>query len=157
MAAVPVTITGATLTGVLSWSGLEIGGGPMPGGPSVMPPIYYPPAGGGQPPLGIWGGAPIPWPTPPIYYPPTQPPGIWPSPGVPTHPIYNPPPVGIWPSPGVPTHPIVLPPGEPPAGGPPADGKWAWSPIYGWVWLPSGGGDKPHPPEGTAPTPTPPA
>jgi hypothetical protein len=47
-------------------------------------------------------------PTHPIVLPPPQPPGIWPSPGHPEHPIYNPP--GIWPSPGYPAHPIVLPP-----------------------------------------------
>ena len=66
------------------------------------------------------GGGPI--------MPPAQPPGIWPSPGYPAHPIApgGPPPVvsppiyyppGIWPSPGHPAHPIVLPPYEP--GGPP--------------------------------------
>jgi hypothetical protein len=56
-------------------------------------------------------------------------------------------PPGIWPSPGVPTHPIVIPPPTaPPEGPPPADGRWVYSPVYGWVWLPAGSGDKPHPP-----------
>jgi hypothetical protein len=72
-------------------------------------PIVLPP----QQPPGIW---PSPgYPSHPIYIPPT---GIWPSPGYPAHPIYNPP--GIWPSPGYPAHPIVLPPEQ---GGPPP-GIW---------------------------------
>jgi hypothetical protein len=90
MAAIPVIFQGT-----LVFSDVGIGGGPMPGGPSVSPPIYYPPA---------------------------QPPQIWPSPGVPTHPIApggQPP--QIWPSPGVPTHPIA--PGGPPPG------IWGGAPI----------------------------
>jgi hypothetical protein len=65
----------------------------------------------------------------PIVLPPEQPPSIWPSPGVPTHPIYNPPP-GIWPSPGVPTHPIVV---------PPAPGIWPdpGRPTHPIYWPPS--------------------
>jgi hypothetical protein len=57
---------------------------------------------------------------------------------MPTPPIYLPP--------GTPAHPIVVPPEptEPPSGG---DGRWAFSPVYGWVWVPAGGGDKPHPPQ----------
>jgi hypothetical protein len=44
---------------------------------------------------------------------PPVPPGIWPSPGYPAHPIApGGPPPGIWPSPGYPAHPIVLPPGS---------------------------------------------
>src|SRR4029077_14148501 len=132
MASIPVTIQG-----VMSYSGPEIGGGPMPGGP----------------PLGIWGGrppyvdiggpAPQPHPEHPIVIPPDAigpgvpthpiyipvypahpiviPPGAI-GPGVPTHPIYLPPPVPAHPivlppgaiSPGVPTPPIVLP--QPPLG-----------------------------------------
>lgn len=51
-----------------------------------------------------------------------EPPGIWPSPGRPAHPIYLPrprPPVGIWPPP-TPEHPIVPVPEPPPVvgGGP---------------------------------------
>jgi hypothetical protein len=135
MAAIPVTITG-----VMVYSGLEVGGGPMPGGP----------------PLSIWGGAPLPVPTPPIYYPP--PVGIWPSPGHPAHPIApGGPPPGIWgggnvpmPTPPIyyppvfPAHPIV-PPGES-SGEEPPGGGWVWSPIYGWVWQPVGSGGKPKPP-----------
>jgi hypothetical protein len=46
---------------------------------------------------------------------PGQPPGIWPSPGHPSHPIApGGPPPGIWPSPGHPAHPIA--PGGPPLG-----------------------------------------
>jgi hypothetical protein len=67
-----------------------------------------------QPPLGIWGGAPLPWPGHPIA-PGGPPPGIWPSPGYPAHPIApGGPPPGIWPSPGYPAHPIA--PGGPPPG-----------------------------------------
>jgi hypothetical protein len=43
-----------------------------------------------------------------------EPPGIWPSPGHPAHPIApGGPPPGIWPSPGHPAHPIA-PGGQPP-------------------------------------------
>jgi hypothetical protein len=73
----------------------------------------------GQPP-GIWGGGNVPMPTPPIYYPPSgggggggQPPGIWPSPGHPSHPI----------APG----------GRPP-------GIWGGAPPYPDQGLPGGGG-----------------
>jgi hypothetical protein len=53
----------------------------------------------------------------PIVLPPDQPPTIWPSPGVPTHPNYYPPtPTHPIYYPTVPTHPIVIPP-EPPSGG----------------------------------------
>jgi hypothetical protein len=145
MAAIPVMFIG-----LMSYSDLGVGGGPMPGGP----------------PLGIWGGAPA-WPAHPIA-PGGSPPGIWPSPGYPAHPIApggpppgiwpspghpahpiapGGPPPGIWPSPGHPEHPIYFPPSQPPGQPPSDEGKWAWSPIYGWVWVPSGSGDKPHPPE----------
>lgn len=148
MASIPVTIVG-----VLTYTGLEVGGGPMPGGPPlqiwgggnmpvVSPPIYYPPTGGGgggggapQPPLGIWGPT-DPRPTPPIYMPPgggggSPPLGIWGGGNVPypTPPIYFPPPEA---------------PTEPPSGG---DGKWGYVPGLGWVWVPAGTGDKPHPPQ----------
>jgi hypothetical protein len=165
MAAIPVTFIGT-----LTYTDLGVGGGPAPGGPPVgiwpspgvptppiyypgvpTPPIYYPgapahPISPGGPPPGIWPGPGVP--TPPIYYPPAPPVGIWPGPGVPTPPIYYPPPpVGIWPSPGTPSHPIA-PGGEEPPDAPSGDGgRWAWSPIYGWVWLPVGSGDKPHPPQ----------
>lgn len=96
----------------------------------------------------IWGGPIVPPGQPPV----GQPPGIWPSPGYPAHPIapggpppsvQHPivlPPNSIWPGvpahpivivppgsiwPGVPTHPIVLP--LPPEGQPP--GIWP-SPGY---------------------------
>ena len=122
MAAIPVVIQGTR-----TYSDLTVGGGPMPGGPSVSPPIYYPPPGspahpivppggypeqppsGGQPP-GIWGGAPVPTPTPPIYIPITPPPDSGLSP---EHPIYIPvqPPPGIWGGGNMPIvgHPIRLP------------------------------------------------
>src|SRR6516164_9892899 len=149
MAAIPVTITG-----ILSYSGLEVGGGPMPGGPSVSHPI----APGGPPPE------------------------IWPSPGYPAHPIApgGPPPVAGWTPPGYhpahpiapggppatvappiyyppfPAHPIVLPPEQPPTE-PPSEGtpsgSWNYSPAIGWYWTSPGGrwvyvaGDKPSPPQ----------
>jgi hypothetical protein len=57
----------------------------------------FPLATGGQPDQGLPG----------------QPPGIWPSPGHPAHPIApGGPPPGVWPGPGYPTHPIA--PGGPP-------------------------------------------
>jgi hypothetical protein len=114
------------------------GGAPIPW---PTPPIYYPP-----PPLGIWGGAPIPWPTPPIYYPPA-------APGAPTFPIWGPPgfnPPGAGYPPGIWAGPIVIPtppPTEPPAEGakpPPPEGGWGYHPEYGWGYFPPSGG-KPQP------------
>ena len=116
MAAVEVTITGmlydktarttqnVVLVGEASLTGLEVGGGPMPGGP-------------GRPPLGIWGGGGVPMPTPPIHLGPggePLPPQVGGGPiypGMPAHPIVLPPPNGG--APGVPAHPIVIPPGQP--------------------------------------------
>jgi hypothetical protein len=62
----------------------------LPGGPpypSQGPGFPTHPIAPGGPPLGIWGGAPLPWPTPPIHYPPQQPPYPSQGPGFPTHPI----------------------------------------------------------------------
>jgi hypothetical protein len=104
MAAVPVTFQG-----ILFFSDVGVGGGPMPGGPHPSHPI----APGGSPP-GYWGGVAPPYPDQGL---PGQPPGIWPSPGHPSHPIApggQPP--GIWPSPGHPSHPIA--PGGGPSQGP---------------------------------------
>jgi hypothetical protein len=85
MGSIPVTIIG-----VMTYSGLEVGGGPMPGGPTPEHPI----APGGPPPGG--------YPAHPIA-PGGQPPGIWPSPGYPAHPIApGGPPPGVWPGPGQP-------------------------------------------------------
>jgi len=67
------------------------------------------------PPLGTWGGVAPPYPAHPIA-PGGPPPSIWPSPGVPTHPIYLPP--GIW---GGGNQPFPTPPIAP--GGPPL-GTW---------------------------------
>jgi len=67
---------------------LSGGSGSLPGIDNSLP---------GQQPGGIWGGGNVPMPTPPIYVP-------SPIPGVPTHPIYNPP--GVW-VPVFPTHPIA--------------------------------------------------
>src|SRR4029077_8079553 len=118
MAAIEVTISGVlydklsrttrpcVLIGEASITGLEVGGGPMPGGP-----------GGGEPPLGIWG-------------PPTMPPGYWGGgmgPGVkpqphPEHPIVLPPDL-----------PPEIPP--PNGGGSPIpiDWKTGWTEETGWI------------------------
>jgi len=114
MASIPITIQG-----VMFYTGLEVGGGPMPGGPGQSP---------------------------------GQPPTIWPSPGVPTHPIYNPP--GIWgPTDPRPTPPIYMPPGggggQPPLGiwGPPQmpPGFWGGGMGPGVTPQPPGGGAPPQP------------
>ena len=128
-------------------------GGPPPGVWPSPPPVGIWPSPGypahpiapGGPPPGVWPPAGVP--TPPIYYPPV---GVWPGPGVPTPPIYYPPGVNV---PTFPTHPIA--PGGPPPGvwppKPPGDGDeggdWAFSPVYGWVWVPEAGGGKPKPPD----------
>jgi len=138
---------------------------PPPG--VVTPPIFYPPeiwpTPPAKPPLGIWGGGPLPVPAPPIYYPPL---GIWggpiippPQPGVPAHPIVIPlppdsdlkpeHPIVLPPGtvPGVPAHPIVIVPPAPPEGGskpPPPEGGWGYSPEYGWGYFPPSS-DKPNP------------
>jgi hypothetical protein len=98
----PVMIVGqATLTG------LEVGGGPMPGGP---PSVSHPPH-----------------PAFPI----NLPPGSWPGGGGPGAGV----PPGSYP-PSV-EHPIVLPPDLPPTLPPPdnrpVDWKTAWTPETGWV------------------------
>jgi hypothetical protein len=116
-----------------------------PGGPPLGiwggagQPFPTPPMAPGGPPLGIWGGPPLypdqglpgpqPIPTPPIYLPPGTIPGLKPE-----HPIYIPP--TVWPSPGVPTHPIVLPPpgsDEKPEVLENWEVKTAWSAQTGWI------------------------
>jgi hypothetical protein len=114
MPSIPIQITG-----VLTYTGLEVGGGPMPGGPVVTPPIYYPPS----PPVGIWPspghpahpiapGGPPGVVSPPIYYPPYPDQGLPPYPAHPIAPGGSPP--GYWGgvAPPLPTHPIA--PGGPP-------------------------------------------
>ena len=169
MAGIPVTIIGE-----LYYSSLGIGGGPImpPAQPPgvVSPPIYYPPVFPAHP---IAPGGPPPVATPPIYYPPVFPahpiapggppptvmPPIYYPPVFPAHPIApgGPPPTVSPPIyyPPDPAHPIVLPP-APPEGGPPPEGGWAYSPVYGWVWVPSGGGGKPKPPDLPVPPTEPP-
>jgi hypothetical protein len=162
MAAIP-----CTFQGVLFFSDLGIGGGPMPGGPQPSHPIAPggPPPGywggvapphpdqglPGQPP-GYWGGVAPPLPTHPIA-PGGQPPTIWPSPGHPAHPIApGGPPLGIWggvappyPDQGLPgsqphpSHPIVIPPGALAPGIPSHPIYWPIHPDQG---LP---GAQPHP------------
>jgi hypothetical protein len=163
-----------------------------PGGPGEGP---------GEPPLGFWGGRPPeyvdiggpadqPYPSHPIVLPPgfapglhpehpivipppPSPPGIWPSPGHPAHPIAPgggpehpivippdlpgiwppdakpehpiviPPPTSVWPP--LPTHPIVVPPDAPPE----TLDKWDvvayWTPEGGWgvAIVPGEGHDSP--------------
>jgi hypothetical protein len=128
MAAIPVMIQG-----VLFFSDTHVGGGPMPGGPSVEHPI----APGGPPP-GIWGGSGQPFPGHPIA-PGGPPPGIWPSPGYPAHPIApGGPPPGIWggaPGQPWPGHPIA-PGGQPP-------GIWGGAPGQPWPGHPIAPGGPP--------------
>lgn len=120
MSSVPITIIGTmtdketsqnvTIVGMAQITGLEVGGGPMPGGP-------------GRP--GIWPGG---HPEHPIVLPPDHlplPPGIWPDP-----------PEGQAP---LPEHPIVIPP-PPGISGPQLEVKTIWTPESGWqiVLVPTG-------------------
>jgi hypothetical protein len=113
-----------------------------------------------SPPLGIWGGSPVPMPTPPIHLP-TPPLGIWGGGNVPmpTPPIYLPqPPLGIW---GGGNQPFPTPPiyqpgspggaGSPPNVAPPAANvpmlmAVMWVPGQGYVWVPISV-PSPEPPE----------
>jgi hypothetical protein len=124
MADVPVTLNGVlydllgrtsqrvVFIGDASYTGLGVGGGPMPGGPplgfwgGVAPPLPTHPIAPGGPPPGIWGGANEPFPTPPIYIP--RPPVPFPEP----------PPEGNKP--------------------PPPGGGWGYSEEYGWGFFPMG-------------------
>jgi hypothetical protein len=91
MAAVPVTIVGTitgkstkegdvsateqcVIQGIASLTGLEVGGGPMPGGPGGPPLGFW----GGRPPeyVDIGGPAPQPHPEHPIVLPPDLPPNL---------------------------------------------------------------------------------
>ena len=103
-------------------------------GAHAMPPIYNPP---GYPAHPIYN-PPDASVMPPIYYPPTPPEGAHPMPPIfyppyPAHPIVIPPPPATPPPGAQPMPPFY--PGGPPSEG--SDGAWAWSPIYGWVWVPA--------------------
>lgn len=128
MAAIPVTITG-----MMAYTNLEVGGGPVVGGGGSQPPSIWPSPGYPAHPIAPGG----------------PPPGIWPSPGYPAHPIVLPPeggPPTIWPSPGRPSHPIYFPPPPAPEGPPQGEGRWGWvDPPGVWVWVPASPG-KPQPP-----------
>ena len=94
MAAIPITIVGTltssakdggseqvTLIGIASLTGLEVGGGPMPGGPppEIWPSPGHPahPIAPGGPPPGLWPpGSGIDMPTHPIELPPNLPPTL---------------------------------------------------------------------------------
>jgi len=150
MAAIP-----CTFQGVLFFSDMGVGGGPMPGGPYPSHPI----APGGPPP-GIW-----PSPGHPDQGLPPSGVGIWPSPGYPAHPISpGGPPPGIWPSPGhpsqgpgFPTAPIVLPPDLPPTmpdpDNRPIEWQTGWTSTSGWVVVGVPTGPTPTPSAGTPPSP----
>jgi hypothetical protein len=106
-------------------------------------------------PMGGGGGG---EPSHPIVLPPGAPPGIWPSPGHPAHPIApGGPPVGIWPGPGVPTPPIYYPPGLPPgiwpSPGHPAHPIAPGGPPVG-VWPPPAYPTHPIAPGGLPPGPS---
>jgi hypothetical protein len=94
--------------------------------PQIWPSPGHPAHPIASPPLGIWGGGNVPMPTPPIYLPGGSIPGTKPE-----HPIFLPP--SIWPSPGVPSHPIVLPGDGAPEVLKNWDVKTAWSPQTGWI------------------------
>jgi hypothetical protein len=137
MASIPIQITG-----VLTYAGLEVGGGPMPGGPFPSHPI----SPGGPPPHVEHPIPPGVWPTPPG----SKPPGIWGGPGglppwvmPPIAPGGKPP--GIWGGGNepFPTPPIYIgPPTEEP---PPGNITWhsAWSQTTGWIVV--GVPEDPHP------------
>jgi hypothetical protein len=180
MAAVEITISGVLydkynrtqqnviIFGEASLTGLQVGGGPMPGGPPPwvshpIPPVVWPnpPGGGGQPNPPWWPGHPehpIPptvWPTPPGSGGQPQPPlGTWggdsPWPGYATPPIYIPPlpPDTAQPSPGDPTTPL-----PPPAGSPGWPVQGIVPPPYIVVNYPGVGPVIVAPPETSATTP----
>lgn len=126
MAALPVTIVGiqtdeagnssnTTIIGMISITGLAVGGGPIippagPGGPNVPPHPQHP----------IWGG-------PGTVFPPGS--GYPPVAG---HPFPEPPPTAPPENPDMPKP-------------PPPDGGWGWHPEYGWGYFPGTGGEaQPH-------------
>ena len=146
MATIPITLVGKSFTdcngnttfvGQAFTTGLQVGGGPMPGGP----------------PLGIWGGggvgnypdAGFPGPQP------GQPPRPWGPINYPDQGLPGNQPIAGW-GPGFPTPPIVIPrppvdfPTPPPEGDkpPPEGGGWGYSSEYGWGYFPMQGG-KPQP------------
>ena len=158
MAAIPVTIVGKTgdgtditIVGLMSWTGVGIGGGPVippnqPGYPTFPIAPGYPPGNYPSHPI-YWPGYPPGWGGyPPGGYPPVQPP-ITGEPPIPTHPIAPNYPPGNYPShpiywPGYPPGWGGYPPIVPPGGGNGGDGtpkpplvewKVAWSPETGWV------------------------
>jgi hypothetical protein len=160
MAAVPVTIQG-----ILFFSDVGVGGGPMPGGPPLG---IWPNPPEGQAPIPshpIAPGGPPPYPSHPIYNPGgppgSSPPGFWGGgmgPGVKPQPPGSPggSPPQIWPNPPegqapIPSHPIVLPPDLPPTMPPPdsrpIDWRTAWTPITGWVVIGMPSGPTPTPSE----------
>src|SRR4029077_13122961 len=142
MASIPVTFQG-----VLTYSDVGVGGGPMPGGPQPSHPIAP-----GGPPLGFWGGTAPPYVD--IGGPGPQPP----SGAHPSHPIYYPPYVDAGPPAAQPhpEHPIVLPPDLPPTlpdpDNRPVNWKTAWTPVTGWIVVGIPSGTHPTP---SAPAPTP--
>src|SRR5215472_7031250 len=136
--------------------------GPVPPQPGVPAhPIVIP-----EPPLGIWGGGNVPYPTPPIYVPVPPPSGGGEHP---ENPIYMPPvvwpplppkpPLGTWGGGNVPypTPPIYLPVPQPPIEG---GGEHPAHPIYMPVYpahpivLPPDEGEKPEPPPAMVNPPT---
>ena len=132
-----------TFQGVMTWDETTP--------PGVQPPLFpsNPIAPGGMTPP--WG----------IHSPPVA--GV--GPGFPTNPIApGGPPLGMW-GPGSPIMGNPIGPGgtTPPWGIPEGPGggagstswEWAYSPVYGWIIVPAGGGGKPQPPGGEGPEGTP--
>jgi hypothetical protein len=141
MAGIPVTIHG-----MIYYSDVGVGGGPMPGGPPLG--IWGPGSGFPSHPIAPGGPPPGIWPSPPGGRPDQglpQPPGVWPGqpprpdqglpgqqPGV-SHPIApggQPP--GIWPAPGHPDQ------GLPGGGGAPPGMILVWIPGVGWTYIQAG-------------------
>jgi hypothetical protein len=143
MATIPITLVGKSFTdgngnttfvGQAFTTGLQVGGGPMPGGPPLG--IWggggvgnYPDAGfpGPQPggPIGIWGGGGV---------------GDYIDAGLPGQQPGGP--VRPW---GPINYPDQGLPGQQPGGA--GNWRWVYSPRYGWVLDPGTGG-KPQPPPG---------
>jgi hypothetical protein len=143
VATIPITLVGKSFTdgngnttfvGQAFTTGLQVGGGPMPGGPPLG--IWggggvgnYPDAGfpGPQPggPIGIWGGGGV---------------GDYIDAGLPGQQPGGP--VKPW---GPINYPDQGLPGSQPGG--PGNWHWVYSPRFGWVLDPGTGG-KPQPPGG---------
>ena len=149
MASIPITITG-----VMFYTDVGVGGGPMPGGPMPGGPPNWSPIHPSHPIANPWPpyvDAGPPGPQPPFPRPPS-----W-SPVHPSHPIANPWPPYVdagppGPQPPFPSRPPAQGgmPGQLPSSDPSGSGwVWAYVPGYGWMWC-----QVPQPPSTTPPPST---